>query len=425
MILNRISFEDWKNIQTESTFDEQKVVIVQEIIRKVKRYKDDALREYTSAFDGVFIDDFRVSIDEIEDAYKSCDHVLIEDLTVAYQNILEFHLRQLPNEYQYDMGEGSYVGQKYTPIEQVGIYVPGGTAAYPSTVLMNTAPAKIAGVKRIVMISPPQKDGSISPIILAAAKVAGITEIYKVGGAQGIAALAYGTQTIKPVYKIVGPGNIYVALAKREVFGTVGIDMVAGPSEILVYADQTSNPAFVAADLLSQAEHDTLARPLLLCENNEFIDAVEREIETQLTLLPRKDLAALALQQNGYAILIRSETEAIDAINTIAPEHLELLVADASSIAPKISNAGAIFIGSYSPEPLGDYIAGPNHTLPTSGTATFSSALGVYDFIKRISIISYSKTGLKQYSNRIIRLAEKEGLQAHANAVKVRFDDES
>lgn len=424
-MLKRVSFDEWNNLQTKSSFDEEKVNIVKAIISNVKTNKDNALREYTKAFDGVTIENFRVSEEEIEYAYNTCDSELILDLKIAYQNILDFHQRQLPNEYQYDIGKNSFVGQKYTAIEEVGIYVPGGTAAYPSTVLMNAAPAKIAGVKRIVMISPPGLDGTISPIILTAAKVAGITEIYKVGGAQGVAALAYGTESIKPVYKIVGPGNIYVALAKKEVFGKVGIDMIAGPSEILVYADECSNPAFVAADLLSQAEHDTLARPLLICNNNEFIDKVELELQKQLDVLPRKDFASIALEQNGYAIIVDSEIEAIKAINTIAPEHLELLVENAEEVSKKIINAGAIFIGSYCPEPLGDYIAGPNHTLPTSGTATFSSALGVYDFIKRISIISYTKEGLLQYRDSVIRLAEIEGLQAHANAVKVRFNDEN
>ena len=424
-MLKRISFKDWKSLQTQSTFDDDKISVVKTIINDVITNKDEALKKYTLKFDGVELENLQVSVLEIEKAYKECDPLLISDLELAYKNILAFHKLQLPTDYKTKVLSNSYIGQKNTPIEQVGIYVPAGTAAYPSTVLMNAAPALIAGVKRIAMISPPQIDGSIDPIILVAAKIAGITEIYKVGGAQGIAALAYGTQTIKPVFKIVGPGNIYVALAKREVFGKVGIDMIAGPSEILVYADSSSNPSFVAADLLSQAEHDALARPILVTEDEALIDAVDKELVKQLKKLPRADYASIAIENNGYALVASSKKEAIEIINTIAPEHLELLVENAEDVSKEITNAGAIFIGGYSPEPLGDYIAGPNHTLPTSGTATFSSALGVYDFMKRTSLISYSKEDLNTYKNNIIRIAQKEGLDAHANAVKVRFFNEN
>lgn len=423
-MLKRLSYDTWETTRTNIEFDIQKVKIVQSIINKVIENKDAALRDFTNKFDGVDIKDIQVQNEEIEEAYNTLDPIIRNDLERASENIYNFHIKQFPKDYKNQLEDSCYVQQRITPIEQVGIYVPGGTAAYPSTVLMNAIPAKIAGVKRIAMISPPQKDGNISKIILAAAKIAGITEIFKVGGAQGIAALAYGTETIKPVYKIVGPGNIYVALAKREVFGKVGIDMIAGPSEILIYADDTSNPSFVAADLLSQAEHDSLAKPMLICRSEDFIEAVENELEKQLYKLPRKDMCIDSLQNNGIAILVNNDEEALTIINDIAPEHLELLNKDALALSEKVVNAGAIFLGSYSPEPLGDYIAGPNHTLPTNSTANFSSALGVYDFVKRTSIISFTKQGLNNYKDSIIRIAEREGLQAHSNAVKVRFPNE-
>jgi histidinol dehydrogenase len=422
-MLKTIEYKDFNDLDLNQSFDETIVSKVKSILDTVKKNKDQAVIDYTETFDGVSLSNLRVSQEEIESAWNNVRQELKEDLQKAYDNIVAYHTLQLPQDFTLNVDANSYVGQRISPISDVGIYVPGGTAAYPSTVLMNAAPAKIAGVKRIVMISPPQKDGKISDIILVAAKIAGVDEIYKVGGAQGIAALAYGTETIKRVYKIVGPGNIYVALAKREVFGICGIDMIAGPSEILVYADAFANPKFVAADLLSQAEHDVLARSILVTESRSLITKVSKEIERQVKYLERSDFMVESLKRNGKAVVTSSIEESIQVMNDIAPEHLELLCENPLDIIDDISNAGAIFIGPYSPEPLGDYMAGPNHTLPTSGTAKFSSALGVYDFIKRTSIISFEKNTLKQYKDSIMRIAETEGLTAHKNAVEVRFDD--
>ncbi len=423
-MLKTILFNEREIINTirEET-DNKALKSVQNILKDVKKNKDKALRKYTSLFDQVDIENFRVSNAEILEAYSKIDEDLKNDLKIAYNNIKLFHEKQLTKGYTFEVEKENYLGQMVTPISRVGIYVPGGTATYPSTVLMNAIPAIVAGVKEIVMITPPDKDGKVSDIILTAAKIAGITEIYKVGGAQGIGALAYGTETIQPVSKIVGPGNIYVALAKKEVFGTVGIDMIAGPSEILIYADKDSNPKFIAADLLSQAEHDELAKVILVTKSKELIKNVKTELSRQLELLSRNEIATKAIKNNGFAVLINSETQAIQVINEVAPEHLELLAKSADKIIPKITNAGAIFVGEFSPEPLGDYIAGPNHTLPTSGTAKFASPLSVDDFTKKTSYIRFTKEGLKAYKDSIIRIANKEGLTAHANAIKVRFYD--
>lgn len=422
-MLQTISLQEFKQEKQDNTFDPTTLRTVQSILKDVKTDGDQAVRDFTKRFDGIEMVSFKVTEEELDQAYERVDNTLIKDLELAFENIVRFHKQQLPQSYTDELLEGSTVGQRIVPIESVGIYVPGGTAAYPSTVLMNAAPAIVAGVKNIVMISPPNKEGKIADIILAAAKVAGIKTIFKVGGAQGIGALAFGTNSIPKVDKIVGPGNIYVALAKKEVYGIVGIDMIAGPSEILIYADDTSDPAYVASDLLSQAEHDTLARPILITTSTSLMERVNKELERQLEELERQEIARVSLEEQGKAIIVTSKEEAIDAINAVAPEHLELLVEDAEDLLPQITNAGAIFVGQYSPEPLGDYIAGPNHTLPTSGTATYASALGTADFIKRISVIQFSKEGLETYKDSIIRIANKEGLTAHANAVKRRFEE--
>jgi histidinol dehydrogenase len=425
MLLSPITLADFRQEQAnKDLFDETILDQVKAILNDVKQDGDQAVRDFTRRFDKAELVRFRVSPQEMEAAWNRTDDQLKADLSTAYQNIVAFHERQRPEDYSYDLFPGSSVGQRIVPIDAVGIYVPGGTAAYPSTVLMNAAPAKVAGVPRVVMVSPPDQSGTIADVILVAARIAGVTEIYKVGGAQAIAALAYGTETIPKVDQIVGPGNIYVALAKRELYGIVGIDMVAGPSEILIVADDTANPAFVAADLLSQAEHDPLARPLLVTTSASLIDRVNEELETQLAVLPRREMARTSLTNEGRAIVVDTMDEAIEAANRIAPEHLELLVSDADAVLGRIRNAGAVFVGPYSPEPLGDYIAGPNHTLPTSGTARFASALSTTDFLKKISIIRFDKKGLSNYQAAIVNIATKEGLTAHANAVARRFQDE-
>jgi histidinol dehydrogenase len=425
-MLQTYTYKEWSKKQTSSNdFNPEQVRVVQKILSDVKELKDKALLKYTKKFDQVELDQLRVSPDEIEEGYSQCSNELIDALKQANINITRFHKEQLRSSFTLPVSSTSYVGQIIHPLDSVGLYVPGGTAAYPSTVLMNALPAIIAGVKRIVMITPPSQDGTVNPAILAAAKICGITEIYKIGGAQGIGALAYGTETIRPVRKIVGPGNIYVALAKREVFGTVGIDMIAGPSEILVYADETSTPEFVAADLLSQAEHDVLARSILVTTSKELLKKVNDELAKQIQTLSRERIARDALANYGAGILVSNEAEAIEIMNEIAPEHLELLNKNPEEVLPLIRNAGAVFVGEYSPEPLGDYMAGPNHTLPTSGTATFSSALSVDDFITKTSVINYSKADLARRKDAIITIATEEGLTAHANAVQMRYNDES
>lgn len=393
---------------------------VTEIVKNVKSYKDEAVRSYTKTFDGVDVESLRVTTEDIEKAYPLVNPQLIEDLMIARQNIEDYHRRQMITGFNYTKKDGVEMGQIIRPITSVGIYVPGGTAQYPSTVLMNAVPAKIAGCKKVVMITPPQKDGSIKPIILAAAKIAGVDEIYKVGGAQGIAALAFGTESIPKVDKIVGPGNIYVAMAKKMVSGYVGIDMIAGPSEVLIIADDMQNPDYIASDLMAQAEHDTRAIAILLTTSMKLAEAVNRSIETWIQSLDRKEIIEKALRTQGFIGVVDTLSDAVRLSNLIAPEHLEIMTENPKSILEQIEHAGSIFLGAYTPEPVGDYIAGPNHTLPTSGTARFSSGLSVLDFIKKSSYIYYTKEALEKISDSVIRLSDAEGLSAHGQAIKVR-----
>lgn len=401
---------------------EQVNITVEMIIKEVRENKDKAIREFTLRYDKAFLESFRVTEEEVNNALIQIDKELYKDLQKAYKNIVAFHKEQLPKEYFLTKND-SKIGQLVRPIERVGMYVPGGTASYPSTVLMNAAPAKVAGVNKLVMITPPNQDGTISPVLLAAAQIAGVNEIYKVGGAQGIAALAFGTETVPKVDKIVGPGNIYVAIAKKQVQGYVGIDMIAGPSEVVVIADENAKPSYIAADLLAQAEHDELAKVILLTPSEQLIKEVKKELELQLNVLERKVIAKECIERNGYAVVTNSIEESIEISNQIAPEHLELMISNPDNYISKINNAGAIFLGEYTPEPVGDYFAGPNHTLPTSGTARFASALSTTDFVKTISYIRYSKKALDEAKDSIVRIANSEGLTAHANAIKVRYKD--
>ena len=394
---------------------------VREIIEDVKADGDKALYKYSEMFD-VKLESLTVSSEEIEDAYDRIDEEFKEVLLAAAGNIRKFHEKQVRNNFFTNGKDGVLLGQIINPIEKAGIYIPGGTASYPSTVLMNVIPAKIAGVEEIILVSPPNKEGNIEDSILAAAKIAGADRIFKIGGAQSIAALSYGTETIPKVYKITGPGNIYVAMAKKMVYGEVDIDMVAGPSEILVIADENAVPENVAADLLSQAEHDRLAASVLVTTSEEIAEKVKNELAKQLERLPRKDTAKESLKNNGRIIITETIDEAVKISNEIAPEHLELCVNDPFSILGKIKNAGSIFLGNNTPEALGDYFAGPNHTLPTSGTAKFSSPLSVDDFIKKSSVIYYTKEALEKVRDKIICFAEKEGLNAHAESVRIRFE---
>ncbi|MFP3122844.1 histidinol dehydrogenase [Ectobacillus funiculus] len=395
---------------------------VERIITDIKTRKDEALREYTSRFDGVELASFRVSTEAIERAVESVESSFLEALEGAKRNIVSYHEKQKRQGFVDADTKGIIRGQLIRPLHTVGVYVPGGTAAYPSSVLMNVLPAKIAGVKRIVMVTPPGKDG-VNPHILAAAHIAGVDEIYSIGGAQAVAALAYGTESIPRVDKIVGPGNMYVALAKRAVFGAVNIDMIAGPSEIVVIADETGNASFIAADLLSQAEHDTNATAILITTHKELAQQVKQEVERQLQELPRADIARASIEANGAIVVVDSLQEAFAVSNEIAPEHLELHIHEPMTALADIQHAGSIFIGPYAPEPLGDYFAGPNHVLPTSGTARFFSALSVDDFVKKSSFLSYTREALEQVKDQIVILAEKEGLQAHARAISIRFEE--
>lgn len=395
---------------------------VKEVLDNIKVNGDKALFQYTEAFDGVKLDSLKVSNEEIEEAFVSIDKELLESLQKAHDNIKKFHERQVQNSFLTNDNNGVIVGQAVNPIEKVGIYVPGGTAPLPSTVLMNAVPAKVAGVKEIVMTTPPSKNGKINPVILAAAKIAGVDKIFKLGGAQAVGALAYGSKSVPRVYKIVGPGNIYVAMAKKQVYGSVDIDMVAGPSEVLVIADAKANPRFIAADLLSQAEHDTLACSILLTPCKDVAEKVAKEVDLQLEKLSRNEIARESIKNYGRIIVTENMDEAIDLANEIAPEHLELSVENPFDYLSRIKNAGAIFMGEFSPEPLGDYFAGPNHTLPTSGTAKFASPLSVDAFIKKSSIIYYTREALAKVKDDVIRIAESETLTAHANSIKVRFE---
>lgn len=396
---------------------------VEAILADIEQRGDAAVREYTKRFDGVDLDSFLVSPEEIDDAVDIVGPDFMAILEEAAANIRAYHERQVEQTWSDTFRPGVRLGVKFTPIQRVGVYVPGGTAAYPSTVLMDTIPAHVAGVPSIAVFTPPAKDGSVNPYILAAAHVAGATEIYKVGGAQGIAAAAYGTESIPPVFKIVGPGNAYVAMAKRLVFGTVGIDMIAGPSEVGVLADHDANPVWVAADLLAQAEHDRRAAVFLVTPSAAFAGEVEAEVRRQLEELPRKDIAAESIEKHAKFFIVKDKDQAVDIMNLIAPEHLEIAFSDAETWAKKIVNAGAIFMGSYTTEPLGDYFAGPNHTLPTMGTAAFSSPLGVYDFVKRSSLLEYDKDAFTAVADKVMRFANVEGLQAHGLAVRRRIDE--
>lgn len=398
--------------------------VVMDIIQDVKTRKDIALFEYTKKFDKADIcsESVLVTEQEIEEAYSLVDKTLIEVIRKALVNIREFHSKQKQYSWFDSKPDGTILGQKVTPLSKVGVYVPGGKAAYPSSVLMNVVPAVVAGVEQIIMTTPPDKMGKVTPATLVAAKEAGITHIYKVGGAQAIAALAYGTESIPKVDKIVGPGNIYVALAKKAVYGHVSIDSIAGPSEILVLADETATPRYVAADLLSQAEHDELASAILVTTSQRLAEEVSKEIEQFLQVLSRREILEKSLEQYGYILVTKTMEEAIEVSNEIASEHLEIVTKDPFYTMTKIKNAGAIFLGEYSSEPLGDYFAGPNHVLPTNGTAKFFSPLSVDDFIKKSSIISYSKEALEPIHKDIIQFASAEHLTAHANSIAVRFE---
>ena len=399
--------------------------IVSGIIAKVRAEGDAALRELTAKFDRVELDDLRVSAEELDAAIASVEPEFLEVLKLAAANIRTFHSAQVRSDFRLDERPGVVLGQKFLPIERVGLYVPGGTAAYPSTVLMDAVPAKIAGCPRIVMCTPPMRDGRVNPAILAAAVEAGVDEIYKVGGAQAIAAMAYGTESVPRVDKIVGPGNAFVAEAKRQVFGRVSIDMIAGPSEILVVADGTMDAAAVAADLLSQAEHDKMATAVLVTDSPALAGAVAAEIEAQLPKLAREEIARAAIENNGKIIVAPDLREVIDIANEIAPEHLELCVADPFAYLDDIKNAGSIFLGQHCPEALGDYLAGPNHTLPTSGTARFSSALGVDDFVKKSQFIYYTADALAEVAPAVARFAMKEGLTGHARSALIRSNPDA
>lgn len=409
--IQRRSFQDYSMVYEA----------VDNILEDVKKNKDTALKKYTMEFDKVKLDNLEVTKEEIEEAFNAIDADIFETIKKAKQNIETFHLKQKRRGYQFKPeGKDILLGQLVNPIEKIGIYIPGGKASYPSTVLMNAIPAKIAGVQEIIMITPPQRDGKIKDSILVAASLSGVDRIFKVGGAQGIGALAYGTESIPKVYKITGPGNIFVAAAKRRVSGFVGIDMIAGPSEILIIADNNANPGFIAADMISQAEHDEMAASILITNSYTLAKKVKNELEKQIKELERSEIIERSLSNHGAIIIADSIKQCIDLANEIAPEHLELLIVNPFDVYKSIKNAGAIFIGEYSPEPVGDYFAGPNHTLPTSSTAKFSSALSVDDFVKKTSLIYYSREALQESADDIVRFAENEGLTGHANAVKIR-----
>ena len=397
---------------------------VQEILVAVKKDGEKAVFAYTRQFDNAEIneDNMQVTDDEVKAAYEQVDRALLESIRKSLKNITDFHDKQRQNSWFDYKEDGSILGQKVTPLKRVGVYVPGGKAVYPSSVLMNVVPAKVAGVEEVIMVTPPNQDGTIPPLTLVAANECGVHRIYKIGGAQAIGALAYGTAHIPQVDKIVGPGNIYVALAKKAVYGYVNIDSIAGPSDILVLADETANPRFIAADLLSQAEHDELASAILVTTCESLAVAVAKEVEEFVRVLPRREIIQQSLDNYGYLIVAEDMESAIEVTNEIAPEHLEILTKEPFRVMTKIRNAGAIFLGEYSSEPLGDYYAGPNHVLPTNGTARFFSPLSVDDFVKKSSIIAYSKEALSEAKDDIERFAEAEQFTAHANAIKVRFE---
>ena len=408
--------------RNESELDVSEVV--SEIIADVRKNGDAALFAYGKKFDKAELTALEVTPEEIQEAFDAVEPEFVEILQEAAKNIRRFHENQARKGFRLEEADGVVMGQKITPIEKAGLYVPGGTAAYPSTVLMDSIPAKIAGCKEICIATPPSANGKINPVILAAAKIAGVDRIFKMGGAQAVAALAYGTESVPKVDKIVGPGNAFVAEAKRQVFGRVSIDMIAGPSDILVIADGKSNPAYVAADLLSQAEHDKMASAVLVTDSESLASAVAEEIEKQLKLLPREDIARTSIENNGKIIIAESFDDVLAVANEIAPEHLELCVEDPFAYLDKIQNAGSIFMGRYCPEALGDYFAGPNHTLPTSGTARFSSPLSVDDFIKKTQFTYFTKEALEKVGEKVAYFAEKEGLSAHARSATIRLKEE-
>ena len=407
---------------TQQTTDMEIERRVYDIIENVRANGDAALREYSEKFDGVKLDDFKVDQSIIDAAWDNLPEDLKHALLVAKKNITEFHSREIEQGFVDMDTPGITRGQKVTPLARVGLYVPGGTAAYPSTIMMTALPAKIAGVKDIIMVTPPQKDG-INPAVLGAAKLAGVDAVYQVGGAQGVAALAYGTEQIPKVDKIVGPGNIYVATAKRQVFGQVDIDMIAGPSEIGIIADESANPVHLAADLLSQAEHDPRARAIMVTNSEKLANLVSDEVERQLSQLPRESIARPAIENNSYIAVMDSVEDMFTVMNEVAPEHLEIQLPDPMEYMSMVENAGSVFLGRYASEPLGDYVGGTNHVLPTSGTAKFSSPLGVYDFVKRISFTQFSRERLQEVAKDITTLARTEGLEAHARAIEVRFEN--
>ena len=423
-----IRIVDYKDIDQSEILERKENVFnvadtVSEIIENVKKDGDSALFEYCARFDKVELDRLEVSAQEIDEAFSLVEPEFVEILKEAKENIYAFHSRQVRNSFLINDKDGVIIGQKVIPIEKVGLYVPGGTAAYPSSVLMNAVPAKIAGCAQIVMVTPPSKDGKVNPAILAAAKVAGVDRIFKVGGAQAVAALAYGTESVPAVDKIVGPGNAFVAEAKKQVFGRVAIDMIAGPSEILVIADGTCNPRYVAADLLSQAEHDKNATAVLVTDSRELAQKVAAELEVQIEQLARRDIARVSVDNNGKIIITESIDEAIEVANGLAPEHLEICVDEPFKYLDKIRNAGSVFMGKYCPEALGDYFSGPNHTLPTSGTARFSSPLSVDDFVKKTQFSYYTEDALAKVARKVEFFANKEGLGAHAKSAIIRVED--
>ncbi len=400
--------------------EEDVSAVVDAVITDVRKRGDAALREYTRRFDGVELEDLWVSAEEFDAAREAVDPCFMETLKEAAENIRRFHERQRHNNFILTDRSGVVMGQRWLPIEKVGVCVPRSPEAFPSTILMNVIPAKLAGVGRIILVTPPRKDGTVSPEALAAARVAGADAVFKIGGAQAVAALACGTESVPRVDKIVGPGGIFVATAKRKVFGQVAIDMIAGPSEILVLADGKSDPKWVAADLLSQAEHDPLSSAVLVTDSRELAEQVRAEVEAQLETLPRKEIARQSIEDNGKIIVTDSLDKAVEAANRVAPEHLELCVDDPFALLPKIKNAGSVFLGRSTPEALGDYFAGPNHTLPTSGTARFSSPLGVDDFMKRSSFLCYDRAALNACADRIADFARREGLEGHARSALSR-----
>ncbi|MBH0159323.1 histidinol dehydrogenase [Fictibacillus sp. 26RED30] len=413
-----------KNLErsVEQNTEKQRKSVL-DILHNVKSKGDKALFEYTETFDGVSLSSLEVTKNEIDEAISSLDPSMIEIISEAASNIREYHEKQRRQSWFFTREDGTLLGQKVTPLDSVGVYVPGGTAAYPSSVLMGVIPAVVAGVEEIVLVSPPGKDGKLPSAVLAAASIAGVKRMFKIGGAQAIGALAYGTESVPKTDKIVGPGNIFVALAKREVFGVCDIDMIAGPSEIAVLADETANARYIAADLLSQAEHDPRSAAVLVTTSKVLAEEVATEVESQLSELPRKDIATEAIRDHGSIYIVNSLEEGADVINQIAPEHLEIMTKDPMSLLGKIKHAGAIFLGEYSSEPVGDYFAGSNHVLPTSGTARFSSPLNVDDFTKKSSVIRYSEQALKENGEKISAFARIEGLEAHARAIDVRLED--